>query len=748
MELTQEQLDIIHHDLDKHATVLAVAGSGKTLTMVYRIRHLVGAGVQHNAIRAVMYNRSAREDFDRKLHREGLGMIKTSTFHSLGYQILIWAGERGYHPQVDLVEDAMPIVKKAIGQLRMENAIDKNHVIDPEEVLGAISTWKSMLTLPVDAGHLADPIYVTIYERFERIRHREKKITFDDQIFDAVLLLEQNELVRGQMENKLEHLIIDEFQDVNLSRLRLAQILAGNLARVMVVGDDDQCIYEWQGARSSYIKRGFETTFTHFPHSTYKLSSSFRFGAAISQIAANVIGHNSDRVEKDLVAHSLLEKSSVELYSKHSTGGENQIPIVLSELFEDEVLPKKIVILVRKYSQSFSAQLLMFVNGIPFYVDGQLNFFEGFAVKVALDYLDIALALDKPLTHTTRKILIEIINRPNRFVRKENFARYLDEKIITKHTISQILLDAYGLLEAGISERVHRRLRSLERSLRKSLADENRIYGGEAILSLLDDIDFKSAFSAFKDDDKASEEVGRIRMLGEFLVRTEIPPEKIRKYLSSLDTQQGKNQEDCICITSVFRAKGLEWDNVLLPGLIEGQCPDLRATVDVCVNINHPNRTLDPTETLESERRLFYVAVTRARKKVFLFADCNENQLLSRFVHEAYIADTVDAVCALQELVDSPTHTKERLATIKSGAVADARLREGLLKMIRRFSAMEQLSGNVEKLLEKAAFQVNACKSVPFSYPQAYPDAPVISGPQGKDSRSDELRKPQLGLPF
>jgi DNA helicase-2/ATP-dependent DNA helicase PcrA len=601
-----------------------------------------------------------------------------------------------------------------------------------------------MLTPPGEAKHLTQNFFVDVYMRFEELRNEKSLITFNDQIYDAVLLLENNRIVTETMTNRLEHLIIDEFQDVNLSRLRLSQIIAGDTARVMVVGDDDQCIYEWQGARSSFIKRGFATEFTKFPHSLYKLTRSFRFGPMISQIAANVIGHNSDRVEKDLIAHDLKEIGFVELHSTPVAGGERQIPIVLEGLLNDGVPPKDIVVLVRKYSQSYSAQLMMLMSRIPYYVDGADLFIKGFAVQLSLNYIEIATKLNSRIDIEITKKLHDIVNRPTRYVTKIAFAKFLENCVVEKKTVYDALTDTLGLRQSGLSESAVDKLSKLASCLRRSTINdqpEKRMGAGDILSSLLGEIDFKSAFGEFQNDFKADEEVERMKMLSILFSSVNVMPENARDFLKSMDTTLGKPREDCIRVTSTFKAKGLEWDYVLMPGLTEGQIPDLRATINVCVNKSDPNRTLSPTETLESERRLFYVAVTRARKSVYLFADPTDRQFISRFIPEAAVEPTIDSVLSLQNLIRGTANANDSINKIRESTKQDARLRDGVLKMLRRLSADEQLSEDQELAFSRATFAVNTVASAPFTYPHAYTD-PKKSGPASKGSSA------HVGLPF
>ena len=199
--------------------------------------------------------------------------------------------------------------------------------------------------------------------------------------------------------------------------------------------------------------------------------------------------------------------------------------------------------------------------------------------------------------------------------------------------------------------------------------------------------------SAAEGQSAAEADVAMVRALAVLFAEADVAVDGAREFLEKLDTRRGKPDEKCIRVTSIFKAKGLEWEHVLLPDLVERQCPDLRAQVTACVNEKDPDRAISPTETLESERRLFYVAVTRAKSGMYLYADSDEDRLVSRFIHEALVRKTFDAVEGLQAILsaDGEDH-REALYRIRDAAVADKRLRNGLLTMLRRESDEEGVS--------------------------------------------------------
>ncbi len=737
---TDEQLDIIRHDTGSHATVLAVAGSGKTSTMIYRIQHLLRSGVSEKGIRAVMYNSSARGDFEKKLQEAGVVGIKVQTFHAMGNSILTWARENRCFPSFRLLDEDREVRDLAIAAIRAANeAMGSENILDPDDLIGAVSNWKAMMTPPEEAQHLRNPFIELAYRHFERLRKTGSLITFDDQIYEAVRLLERQSVVADAVTNRLEHLIIDEFQDVNFARLQLARIIAGKRARVMVIGDDDQCIYEWQGARSSYIKRGFETEFTHFPHTRYRLTRSFRYGPLIAQVAANVIQHNTDRDKKDLIANDLLLANFVTVDTAAAGGGNRQLLPRLQKLLDEGVAPKDIAILVRKYSQSYLAQGLLLSRGIPFFVDGESPLGNAYPVKVAIRYLEAALALDCRLDDEGRKTLEYVVQRPPRYVKKEDFHRVAETAAVEGQTEAELLRDYERLFEAGIGDRACHNLQDLERNLRGAVNEAGKeLMAGKVLDHLLNVIDFRRLFESFESTASVEDDLGMMRALAALLSEAEVPLACAKKYVESMNPRQGRPDSECIRFTTVFKAKGLEWDHVFLPDLIEGQCPDSRSEVNVCVNRIHPARAADATQALESERRLFYVAVTRARKTLHFFADPSDMRMLSRFVYEAAADNTRDAVTALQHLLRDSGDAEKHRNILAEAAKRYAHLQDGLLAMLRR--AVEDSPEIKREEIDKAVATINRLRPAPFAYPHAYPSS----------SESDIRNRwdPSLGLPF
>ncbi len=641
--LTDEQRAVVEHDPERHATVLAVAGSGKTTAMVHRVQHLIErCAVPPRAIRAVMFNRAARRDFERKLAALGVRGVRVQTFNALGHAIVGWAARQGLLEPLSLLEDGaeLRMIEQAL-RLRRRQTNYQAPPIDSEDAQAAIRAWKGLLTPPDHARCTAEPALVEVYRVFEQLRRKARAMTFDDQIGEAVRLIEGSPLAQRTLCDRLDHLIIDEFQDVNHAQQRLALLIAGRRARVMVVGDDDQCIYEWRGARSAYIKRVFRETFTHHPHDRYQLTRSFRFGPTIARSAANAIAVNSERVAKPLVAADPLRHARIRLVS-----GTDAVADAIRGLPDDSLGDS--VVLVRLFAQSHGLQARLIAREIPFFVVGERSLLGALPVRALRRYLWLADHVDAPIDSAAIDALEWIVDKPNRYVLKKGFSRVLHRALAGGATIGDLLRDGARLMASGITQRAAEALDDLADVLEEARGAARDAEGraAEAAAVIRDAIDFEMWLGEWQTPEKVAAGAGMIDAFRALLAEKAVPLDAVDAFADGYDTRRGLPIERCLRITSIFRAKGLEWDRVILPDLSEGSCPHLRDDSPEVENILAPARALPRTEVIEAERRLFYVALTRARSEIIAEVPAAEHR--SRFVDEGELEAVDRAVAVVQ----------------------------------------------------------------------------------------------------
>jgi DNA helicase-2/ATP-dependent DNA helicase PcrA len=714
MKLTAEQEAIIHHPLGQHARVLAVAGSGKTTTMVHRVKYLVEELRQDPArIRVVMFNRLARQDFEKQLAKAifELGKRpKVLTFHALAFSLRAAAEKSGLMPQYkqlwtgDREELAIICMHRTIDGLMREGQLMDD--IDPAAALDAIGLWKASLIPPERAGHRTSPDLPLVYRRFEELREEARALTFDDFVPKTMELLENNSQFRRQFANRLDHLIVDEYQDINYGQQQLIRLLAGDRADVIVVGDDDQTIYEWRAARPYYILEGFRQDFANKPVMDYTLSHSFRFGPLVAQTAYNVITFNRQRALKPLVAHDAVKTTGITVLEDES---EQATSIAVGMAQEIETLvrkmgvaPKDIGVLGRTFTQLVGLQAAFIERKIPFRVLGQGPFFERDENRTLIDYVRLALVWDKPATalkpwrgpaveedeasaqergvgYYRRTVLgkgpyveavrtvLAVANTPSRKLARTVLKKALEDggkQGMTLGASLEALLDTH---DSPLPEDRRESLQGLVdfvRRIAERCAADATWKAGDALQWLEHSLDYCQHFSVYYGEGLGSEmRIESVRRFIAFAERLGRPLLEFIEYLGKLDSTLGLDPDkEVITMTTVHRTKGLEYDYVFIPECTEGNMP-----VPIADDVGIYDKTgavPEPPSSppLESERRLFYVAITRAKKHLYIGViippqrgqqSQSASPLPSRFLEEMQLPPTEALVSATQHLLQT-----------------------------------------------------------------------------------------------
>jgi len=752
--LTDEQKAIVFHPQGHHAKVLAAVGSGKTSTLVYRIEHLV---VENNvnpaSIQVLMFNRWARQQFVEKLDEVGIltaQQPKVNTFHSfanvvikdlqkrglIGIQWENWVEERE--------EEARRTLHRVVQNLENIKKIPPDSV-DIEEAYDAIRLWKGSLITPDRAGYRGNPYIPIIYTAFEEERFRLHGLTYDDFIPLAVAFLERNERILKDYNASLSHLIVDEYQDVNYGQQRLVELLAGKKANVMVVGDDDQTIYEWRNARPNYIIREFEMVFDNKPLKKYKLSHSFRFGPVIAQCAYNTIKFNTNRFEKPLIAHHISKEANIVLFEQapgQSTTTNKQLAeeIVTLKKYK-KVLPKKIIVLGRMYAQLNDLQAEFMLRGIPFRVEGQRPFYERREIKVLLNYIRSAINYGKPVSDTSKEIFLYIANTPNRRLSKLDLARLMNNAIAKKRTLRDAIRlwieDPLNSLNDLQQEQVISLMSTLERASKRIVqcpTDSTHLLLGD----LVEMLDYLSHFDKYygKGETSYDKKESVLNFL-DYALQIKLPPKEFLEHIAGLDTTRGEPEEQQIVMTTVYKVKGLEYDYVFIPNCNEYYMPCLYESVNRVYDISGEISEPEPSETIENERRLFYVAITRAKEAVFIGAgssrsfqtEGNDAVKMSRFIDEMQYEATEKVMTAFQQVASGKSKSVETLLKHTAEYGGNKSLINNLIK-----NYLSRLGNNS---LLKNIVQITSTKpEAPFGYRTVYSKVIV---PEKQESQKPRL---------
>jgi DNA helicase-2/ATP-dependent DNA helicase PcrA len=578
--------------------ILAGAGAGKTKTVTYRILHLIQKGISPKNILAITFtNKAAKEMKERvdKLLNEDQALNLPvsnierpfmSTFHSLGVHIIKENSRLLDLPRHFTIFDRSDS-KRAIKEAMEEAGVDPKQ-FEPGKILGAISREKGNLetaaTFTNKTGNQYFPrIVADVWRRYELILKKEKALDFDDLLLKTVLLLRQHKEVLEHYQNQWKYIHIDEYQDTNKVQYSIAQLLAQKEKNICVVGDIDQMIYSWRGADIQNILN-FETDYPDAK--VVVLEENYRSTQTILTAANRAIEKNKQRREKKLFTKN-VEGERIGVFGGFDEAEEADfIAEKAKDLITSGVPAKEIAVLYRANFQSRVLEEAFLTHTIPYQVLGT-KFFERKEVKDILSYLRAG------LNNECLSDIKRVINVPARGLGKVTILKlFSDQKETLPPATKKKIDDFYEILESIKKAAAEKKpsdtikhiikVTGIEDMLKKSNSDEDleRLENIKELVTL-----------ATKYDGLTSEE-GIETLLAESALAT--------------DQDSMKENQNAVKLMTVHAAKGLEFDYVFISGLEENLFP-------------HKRMSEEKTDAdMEEERRLFYVAVTRARKKLFL----------------------------------------------------------------------------------------------------------------------------------
>ena len=584
--------------LEGPVLIVAGAGAGKTKTLTHRIGNLIENGVHPEAILAITFTNKAAKEMRERVFRllgktetvqrwgRARGVPYIGTFHGLGMYMLREKGELLGIPRSATIlgqDDSLKLIKQAMAKA----GIDPKQ-FEPRKIQSLISRHKGNMGTIENIEKMTANRYLAqalgrVFVIYEQSLREAQVLDFDDLLEKTVRLLETHKEVRDFFTTQWEYIHVDEYQDTNEVQYRLASLLAGAKKNICVVGDSDQNIYSWRGASISNILN-FETD---FPGSkVILLEENYRSTQTILTAANNVIAKNTMRKEKNLFTNN-NQGERLSLMASYDEGDEARyVATKIASVMEQGAHPKDIAILYRTNFQSRVLEEALLYSGIPYQVLGT-RFYERKEVKDVISYLRAA---TNPLA---RFDLERVINVPARGVGKV--------------TLEKIFRGKRGALPQSMRTKVDAFYRLLER-IQKS-ADEMR--PSQLLNFIIKETGIEAMLS--DSDDEDTERLANVREL--VTVATRYDPfegkEGIEQFLADValesDQDNMKTEENAVRLMTVHAAKGLEFDNVFITGMEQDLFPSRRSQ----------DESKDLSER-EEERRLFYVALTRAAKRVFL----------------------------------------------------------------------------------------------------------------------------------
>lgn len=606
--------------------VLAGAGSGKTRVLTYRIAYLMEKGVAPWHILAITFtNKAAREMLERvrTLAGEAADDAWISTFHSCCARILRRDIEKlGYKRQFAIYdeEDKMTVIKGICKQMQLG---EKEY--PPKAMRSVISDAKNRMLSPSDWLREAGDDFrnrkiFEVYREYEHSLKANNALDFDDLIIKTLELLADNPPVLEYYQDKFRYILVDEYQDTNLAQYELVRLLAGERHNLCVVGDDDQSIYGWRGADIRNILE-FEKDFpdTH----TIKLEQNYRSTSNILDAANQVIAHNNGRKEKALWTESDAG-DRITLYDALDERDEAAyIANVAKRQQQEGVRPGEIAVLYRTNGQSRVIEEAFVRMGLTYRVYGGLKFYDRKEVKDLIAYMRCLVNPDDDVA--TRRI----INEPKRGIGDSTVEMLMEYASANDMPLISAVLDYEN---AGLASRAKTAVKGFA-ELMIDLTEA--MLGGtpsDFIAHIIDKTGYIRQLEAVKSDENEAR-IENIRELQGAVAEYEQnnPEGDVTDFLENValvtDMDNMNQTGGAITLMTLHSAKGLEFDCVFLAGMEEGIFPITRAIFE--------------DNQLEEERRLCYVGITRAKKKLFmthartrmLYNNRQANQI-SRFVGE------------------------------------------------------------------------------------------------------------------
>lgn len=590
--------------------VLAGAGTGKTRVITYRIAHLLARGVAPENILAVTFtNKAAREMRERI--GELLGRrprdLTLSTFHALGARILRSDAEAlGLRKDATIhdTSDQVSLVRTILRDIR--GAVSS---ADARGILARVSLAKNAGKSPADvldeASDDMEWLVARVFHRYEEELRHLNSVDFDDLIGLPVRLLESNEEIRERYRRRFRYILIDEYQDTNGAQYRFTQALVGADRNLCVVGDDDQSIYAFRGADVDKILR-FEKD---FPGAVVvKLEENYRSSGAILRLANAVIASGAERHPKSLRA---TVGTGAPVQWIEAPDAQAEVDCILSSIGElrarENLRYEDFAILLRSAIQARPFEEKLRLRRIPYTLVGGQSWFDRKEVRDAVAYWKVASNPRDDLS------LLRIINVPRRGLGAGSIEK-LDA--IARETGKPLLETLGSAADGGGSRAIATKAREAARELAEVFRRaRERIAAGralEACRGILEDVGYPTEVrQLYPDPLTAQARWNAVESLLESLDRwaSENPGESIAEFLGSLTlddrTPGEKESPRGLTLMTLHSAKGLEFPVVFLPGIEEEILP-------------HRRSVADGERAIEEERRLFYVGITRARKRLFI----------------------------------------------------------------------------------------------------------------------------------
>lgn len=613
-------------EIEGPSMIIAGAGSGKTRVLTFKIAYLLESGVSPFEILSLTFtNKAAAEMKDRisKLVTSSFDKIWMGTFHSIFARLLrIEADYLGFNRNFSIYDsdDSASLIKQI-----MINLSQPTDNPTPKAVHNFISNLKNKMILPKEFSHMAKSVYEKkieiIYEDYQKALFKNNAMDFDDLLLKPIELFKRYPEILEKYQERFKFILVDEYQDTNKAQYTIIKLLADKYKNLSIVGDDAQSIYKWRGAE---IQNIFDFQDDFKESKIFKLEQNYRSSQNILTLAGNVIKNNKKQMEKELWTEN---DEGEKIHVIESMTDRDEAVRICRNIY-DEMQRKKInfkdfVILYRTNVQSRTIEDALRNNNIPYLIIGGVRFYQRKEIKDILAFLKII------VNPQDNESLIRV------FGLRAGIGKTTIDKLIAKAEKEGIQI--FELLkkidsEKDLSSKVKNLLIEITNYVYKYQYLQEEVPLTELVNSVVDEIGILRALR-LENTVESEERIGNIQELlsavAEFRDNDDEPTLEmfLQKVSLVADIDNLDNQKNAVTLMTIHSAKGLEFPVVFITGLEEGLFPVSGATMY--------------EDELEEERRLFYVAITRAEAKLYIsFANQRYRfgtpsfQMKSRFLKE------------------------------------------------------------------------------------------------------------------
>lgn len=585
--------------------IIAGAGSGKTRVITFRIAHMLDKGIPQSQILALTFTNKAAKEMEERikdLTQRKLQNLTVSTFHAFGVKVLRQDIEKlGYRENFSIYDetDRVALIKECGRELKYSpEALD---IYKIGQLISNIKTGRK-------TWETANDMYRPLYECYQEGLKLYNAVDFDDLIVLPIKLFRENPEVLARYRERFKYIMVDEFQDTSHQQYELMHLLADK--NVAVVGDDDQSIYSWRGADYQNI-----VNFEHdFDVTEIRLEQNYRSTGTILDAANGVISHNTNRKDKKLWSGNGAGKP-IEIFMPENETDEADFiaESILGIAAEEKRKFDDFGILIRANTQSRFIEEALLQNNIPYTMSGGTSFFERKEIKDVISYLRVISNHDDDIN------LLRIINTPRRGIGRAAIQVINDAAELNGCTLWNAI---DYLIHAEASEASDTLKQDLEDFVNLIESHRQKLLSGRGLANkvrqLVEDINYRDyLITEYPKSEKAVRfKLNNIEMFIGMIERWENNPENMNAnlyaYLNRVTLMSSDDMDDeavsgKVNLMTIHASKGLEFPVVFIAGVEEGLIPHARSVEENGGDV-------------EEERRLFYVAITRARDKLFMTA--------------------------------------------------------------------------------------------------------------------------------